>query len=186
MTILALDRVSLGVTDLAAARTDYAALLGCAPEGARFRLGNMALDLVEAPAAGLSQVCFAVADIAKTERLLAQRALAPQRQGGDLALPTGRTHGTPIGLTAMPTARAANAPPGGMTGLDHLVVGTPDQERAIVLYAGRLGLDLRLDRTNPDWGVRLLFFRCGDLVVEVAHRLGSAEADGPDRFYGFS
>jgi hypothetical protein len=28
---------------------------------------------------------------------------------------------------------------------------------------------MALDRSHPDWG-RLMFFRCGDLVVEVTHR----------------
>ncbi len=46
---------------------------------------------------------------------------------------------------------------------------------------------MALDRSHPDWG-RLMFFRCGDLVVEVTHRPGKgndkAEADAPDRLRG--
>jgi catechol 2,3-dioxygenase-like lactoylglutathione lyase family enzyme len=182
----ALDHVTLAVADLPRALGDYAALLGCEPDGNRFRLGNIALDLVAASAAGLAGITFATRDLAKAHRLLGQRALAPEQRDVAIALPVAQTYGIPIALT---TASAGNAPPadpGVMTGLDHLVIGTPDPERAIVLYAGRLGLDLRLDRSNPDWGMRLLFFRCGDLVVEVAHRLAGGATDGPDRFYGFS
>jgi hypothetical protein len=36
---------------------------------------------------------------------------------------------------------------------------------------------MALDRSHPDWG-RLMFFRCGDLIVEVTHRPGKpADAD---------
>jgi len=46
---------------------------------------------------------------------------------------------------------------------------------------------LELDRANVDWGVRLLFFRCGTLRIEIAHRLAYAgPADAPDTFYGLS
>ncbi len=62
----------------------------------------------------------------------------------------------------------ADAP---ITSMDHVVVSTSDPERAAALYGARLGLDMALDRSHPEWG-RLMFFRCGDLIVEVAHRPG--------------
>ena len=37
-----------------------------------------------------------------------------------------------------------------VSALDHVVVRTPNPERAIAFYAGRLGLDLRLDRSNEN------------------------------------
>ena len=55
--------------------------------------------------------------------------------------------------------------------MDHVVVSTPDPERAAALYGARLGLDMALDRSQPDWG-RLMFFRCGDLIVEVVAPAG--------------
>src|SRR6478736_5607941 len=73
-----------------------------------------------------------------------------------------------------------------VSALDHVVVRTPNPERAIAFYAGRLGLDLRLDRSNPEWGSRLLFFRCGDLVVEIAHDLKAGVSDAPDQLWGLS
>ena len=54
-----------------------------------------------------------------------------------------------------------------MLGLDHVVIRSPDMERAAALYGARLGLDMRLDREVR--GHRLMFFRCGDAVVEIAH-----------------
>ena len=71
-------------------------------------------------------------------------------------------------------------------GLDHVVVRTPDPERAAALYGARLGLDMRLDRSNAAWGSRLMFFRCGDLIVELAHDLKSGVSSGPDRLWGLS
>ena len=70
-----------------------------------------------------------------------------------------------------------------ITALDHVVVSTPDPERATALYGARLGLDMALDRSHPDWG-RLLFFRCGDLIVEVTHRPGKQEDPSRDRLRG--
>ena len=66
------------------------------------------------------------------------------------------------------------------------MIRSPNPERAIALYAGRLGLSLRLDRTEPAWGARLLFFRCGDLIIEMAHDLKAGIGDGPDRLWGLS
>ena len=36
------------------------------------------------------------------------------------------------------------------------------------------------------WGARLLFFRCGDLVVEIAHDLKKGVSDAPDQLWGLS
>ena len=75
---------------------------------------------------------------------------------------------------------SADAP---VTAMDHVVVSSADPERAAALYGARLGLDMALDRSHPDWG-RLMFFRCGDLIVEVVHR-PDANAD-KDKLWGLS
>ncbi len=83
--------------------------------------------------------------------------------------------------------RRRNAAIASVSGLDHIVVHTTNPERAVALYGGRLGLDLRLDRSNEQWGARQLFFRCGGAVVEVGasltaprgrRRTGSAASPG--------
>jgi catechol 2,3-dioxygenase-like lactoylglutathione lyase family enzyme len=66
------------------------------------------------------------------------------------------------------------------------VVVTPNPDRALALYGARLGLDLRLDRSNPAWGMRQLFFRCGEAVLEVGARLGEPVSDAPDRLGGLA
>jgi catechol 2,3-dioxygenase-like lactoylglutathione lyase family enzyme len=82
-----------------------------------------------------------------------------------------------------PIVAAADAVP---MGLDHVVVHTPNPDRALALYGARLGLDLRLDRSNPDWGARQLFFRCGDSVVEIGHGLKQGVSDAPDSLGGLA
>jgi catechol 2,3-dioxygenase-like lactoylglutathione lyase family enzyme len=73
-----------------------------------------------------------------------------------------------------------------VNGLDHVVVQTTNPERAVALYGGRLGLDLRLDRSNEQWGARQLFFRAGDAVVEVGASLKAPVSDAKDKFGGLA
>ena len=71
-----------------------------------------------------------------------------------------------------------------VSGLDHVVIRSPNPERAVALYGGRLGLDFALDRTNQDWGSRLLFFVCGGVRVEIGHSLAKGVSDLPDSLWG--
>jgi catechol 2,3-dioxygenase-like lactoylglutathione lyase family enzyme len=51
--------------------------------------------------------------------------------------------------------------------IDHLVLRTVDAAACIDLFAGKLDLRLALDKTVPEWGGRMLFFRAGKLTLEV-------------------
>lgn len=74
-----------------------------------------------------------------------------------------------------------------VSGLDHIVIQTPNPDRAVANYAGRLGLRLALDRTFPDLGARLLFFRVGDVTLEMMQQLApEADQSGPDALWGLS
>jgi catechol 2,3-dioxygenase-like lactoylglutathione lyase family enzyme len=84
-------------------------------------------------------------------------------------------------LTASPKTTVAP-----VESLDHVVIATPDPERAAALYGARLGLPMALDRTNPDWGTRLMFFHCGGTVLEVSHRLKDGRGEGPDSIWGLA
>src|SRR5699024_293426 len=79
-----------------------------------------------------------------------------------------------------PSPRRDEGPSRGATPLrlDHVVVSATDATRAAADYGARLGLDLRLDR-DTGFGVRGLFFRCGDAGVEVV--VPDAGAGGGDR-----
>jgi catechol 2,3-dioxygenase-like lactoylglutathione lyase family enzyme len=135
---------------------------------------------------GLASLCFRTDDIARMHRRLDRVALKPEaiaavesRDGvTDTVLhwqrtraATDTTRGVRLFFLELAQSRPlspaiADAP---MIGLDHIVVATQDPERAAALYGARLGLDLALDRSHTDWG-QLMFFRCGDLIVEVVHR----------------
>jgi catechol 2,3-dioxygenase-like lactoylglutathione lyase family enzyme len=196
-----LDHIVLAVPSLDAAAAGYRLLLGRHADAASFQLANVRLDLrnLDEPAAeGLSALAFAVADVEKARRLLQQRALSvTQSDTGDtssvLQIASAATHGAAISVVARSHEAVARSPllagtdeAGAVASLDHVVIRSPNPERAVALYAGRLGLSLRLDRTEPEWGVRLLFFRCGDLIIEVAHDLKGGIGDGPDRLWGLS
>ena len=153
---------------------------------------------------GLASICFRVGDIAKIHRRLDRLALKPDAvadvegrdttSGATLAwkrtrAATEMTRGVRMFFLELASERplspvTAMAP---VTALDHVVISTEDPERAAALYGARLGLDMALDRSHPDWGARLMFFRCGDLVVEIVHRPSGPSADVThDKLWGLS
>jgi len=86
---------------------------------------------------------------------------------------------------ALPQISARGA--GAVTSLDHLVINTPNPERAVALYGARLGLRFALDRTAQEWKTRFLFFRLGGLTLEVIHRLDQAHVlNDPDTIWGLT
>jgi catechol 2,3-dioxygenase-like lactoylglutathione lyase family enzyme len=191
--IHALDHIVLAAHDVDAATTAYETLLGRSRDDrAAFHLANLSLVIAQPTAGvaeGLAAIAFAVSDLDKALRLAARRGLsaaAPDADGA--ALSTEATHGVGIRLVERPAATdpRPSATSAAMSGLDHVVIRSPNPDRAVALYAGRLGLDLRLDRSNPDWGSRLLFFRCGDLIVEIAHDLKAGVTNAPDELWGLS
>jgi catechol 2,3-dioxygenase-like lactoylglutathione lyase family enzyme len=152
---------------------------------------------------GLASLCFRVAGIDKFHRRLKRLGLAPEDvtpsgstnaiDGATLSWMRTRaameaTHGTRLFFLEPAGERpgseaTARAP---IVGLDHVVIATDQPERAAALYGARLGLDMALDLSRPDWGARLMFFRCGDLVVEIVHHLNEAISNNPDRLWGLS
>lgn len=87
---------------------------------------------------------------------------------------------------AWPLSEPVDSEAAAVTQLDHVVIHTANPDRALAIYGAKLGLDLRLDRSNADWGVRQLFFRCGDAVVEMGASLKAPASDAPDRFGGLA
>jgi catechol 2,3-dioxygenase-like lactoylglutathione lyase family enzyme len=151
---------------------------------------------------GLASLCFRTPDIAGMHRRLDRLALKPEpiaeaesrdtATGAILAwqrtrAATEATRGVRLFFLELAkerprSAATADAP---MAALDHVVVSTADPERAAALYGARLGLDMALDRSHPDWG-RLMFFRCGDLIVEVVQRPGANANQAQDKLWGLS
>jgi catechol 2,3-dioxygenase-like lactoylglutathione lyase family enzyme len=151
---------------------------------------------------GLASICFRVDDIAKMHRRLERLALKPDEvadveshnSGSGSTLhwkrtraATDLTRGVRMFFLELAderphSAAISDAP---ILGLDHVVISTGDGERAASLYGARLGLDMALDRSHPDWG-RLMFFRCGDLIVELVQRVGAIDENGRDKLWGLS
>jgi len=67
---------------------------------------------------------------------------------------------------------------GVISSLDHIVITTSNPDRAVANYGARLGLRFALDRTAEQWNTRFLFFRIGDLTLEIIHTLDSEQALG--------
>jgi catechol 2,3-dioxygenase-like lactoylglutathione lyase family enzyme len=151
---------------------------------------------------GLASICFATPDIAKMHRRLDRLTLKPEpvaevesrdaASGATLSwkrtrAATAATHGVRLFFLQLAKPRPRSVPTAAapITALDHVVISTADPERSAALYGARLGLDMALDRSHPEWG-RLMFFRCGDLIVEIAHRPGRDTDPAHDRLYGLS
>lgn len=130
---------------------------------------------------GLKSLVFGASDIermhVRCERVgLAPEAIAENAGARSFRASTERTHGVRVFFMQ----REEQRDPGRAAGLDHVVIRTPDTERAAALYGARLGLDMRLDRDVM--GRRLMFFRCGDAIVEIIHD----ETLGRDTLWGLS
>jgi catechol 2,3-dioxygenase-like lactoylglutathione lyase family enzyme len=149
---------------------------------------------------GLASLCFRTDDIAKMHRRLDRLTLKPEpiaevesrdaASGATLSWKRTRaasdaTRGIRLFFLERSKERPRSVPTAAspITAMDHVVVATPDPERAAALYGARLGLDMALDRSHPEWG-RLMFFRCGDLIVEVSHRPGKPAVGADDRLRG--
>jgi len=156
--------------------------------------------VLDAQGEGLASICFRTGDIAKMHRRLERLTLKPEAiaevESRDAA--SGATLSWKRTRTATEASRgirlfflerdkerplSVRTTAAAITALDHVVVSTSDPERAAALYGARLGLDMALDRSHPDWG-RLMFFRCGDLIVEVTHRPGKQADTTQDKLYG--
>jgi len=159
-------------------------------------------NVISTSGEGLASICFSTSDIAKMHRRLDRLALKPDAivdvesqnsvSGAVLHWKRSRaatelTRGVRMFFLQLmrerPRSAATAASP--VIGLDHVVVTTEDPERAAALYGARLGLDMALDRTHQDWG-QLMFFRCGDLIVEVVKRPVAGGDQAHDKLWGLS
>jgi catechol 2,3-dioxygenase-like lactoylglutathione lyase family enzyme len=170
-----LDSVQIGAADPADAARAYALVLGVAPvagdgAAARFQLRRGAVEIVPGEP-GLRAVTF-VAEADDTAPWPAEPAAF---------------HGLPVRIGAAAAAAPEATAPGTADGIDHVVVQTPDADRAIALWRDRLGLRLAFDRAFPERGLRLVFFRSGGVTLEFATPHPALPPGGePDRLYGVS
>ena len=178
---------------------DNATLELMAPDGESEAASRIRTLLAE-QGEGLASLCFRSDDITRLHRRLDRLALKPEPvaevesrddvSGATLSwkrtrTATEATRGVRMFFLelANPRPLSVRTVPASITAMDHVVVSTADPERAAALYGARLGLDMALDRSHPEWG-RLMFFRCGDLIVEVTSKPGKADETKPDRLRG--
>ncbi len=159
-------------------------------------------DVIKTSGEGLASICFQTSDIVKMHRRLDRVALKPDQiievenrdplsgavlQWKRTRASTDLTRGVRMFFLELagerPRSVATSDTP--VLGLDHVVISTEDSERAAALYGARLGLDMALDRTHQDWG-QLMFFRCGDLIVELVRRPGGSADQLHDKLWGLS
>ncbi len=138
-------------------------------------------DLVETDGPGLKSIAFAVENMDRWHTLLSRRGLEPsdisersenERSWRSCRIPDENTAGIKTFFVEedhrIPSKSVAEDC---VHTMDHFVIATPNIERTLSHYGARLGLDLRLDRTHPEWGVHFLFFKTGGLIFEIVNRL---------------
>ncbi|MEL6858795.1 MAG: VOC family protein [Pseudomonadota bacterium] len=172
-----------------------------APSGA----GEVADKLRQMTASGpkLTTLVYRSDDVAGDHHLMTRRGLSPseiregqsqdqdsgaQRAWQRFRIPDDKMAGVKTFLI-QPKSPLAPRPagPGAATALDHLVINTPNPERAVATYGARLGLRFALDRAAEQWNTRFLFFRVGGLTLEVIHRLGEDHApEDSDSIWGLT
>jgi catechol 2,3-dioxygenase-like lactoylglutathione lyase family enzyme len=162
-----------------------------------FEIAGVGLELEVAGAGereGVAGLVFAVDDLEASAEDLAARgiALGPPREesgGRRSALDSGSTRGISLELWQGAGAPSSQSSVDSVEveALDHVVVMTADHAAAIRLFGEALGLRLALDRSFPERGVRLLFFRTAGVTIEVGGPLEAPEEPEPiDRFYGLA
>lgn len=175
------DRIIIAVQDLDDAIAQYQQLLGASahPAGtasggraAWLALPNTVIELVQraVECAVITGIAFGNASSGAVDVPLANsRELELYLCDGSATADFRRRH-------------PAAAPP--LLRVDHLVLRTADADGCIELFANQLGLRLALDRTVPEWGGRMLFFRAGKLTLEIIEAVAGHEGD--DFFWGIA
>ena len=201
-----LDHLVLLTQDFLSAVQDYQILLGFKPDEfanrhgfqtALFQTGNTGLEimapqseaaltrtdeiLAKSPSK-LTSLAFGAPDLAEAHRILGRRGGEPSEISESFRLSDIICAGVKTFIVSEKT------PPSDKNiYLDHLVINTPNPDRAIAHYGARLGIRFALDRANEDWCARFLFFKLDDIVLEVIHRTGQKHDPlAPDELWGLT
>jgi len=201
-----LDHFVLLTRDFHSAVKDYQVLLGFKPDKfenrhgfqtALFRTGNIGLEIMAPQSAAalsrtdeilakasskLTSLAFGAPDLTEAHRILGRRGGEPSEISSSFRLSNTICAGVKtfiVSEKALPLDKNIC--------LDHLVINTPNPDRAIAHYGARLGIRFALDRANEDWGIRFLFFKLDDIVLEVIHRSGQKHDPlAPDEPWGLT
>ena len=153
--------VELAVDDASGSVAAYRRFFGRDAAAFQYDTTNAAVRLDGARST--HRVLFGVDDVASWQTLLQRRGLEVHSSD---AVTVG-VDGLPVGVTEDRTPRAHDgAGADDILGIDHLVFQAAGRDHAVALFGASLGLDFRLDRPVSD-GLRQLFFRADDLIIEV-------------------
>lgn len=180
---------------------------------ALFKIGETALKIVSPPknregtfnkvefeeqsSGRVSSYAFATDNIEETHRVIKRRGLDPteivdqEYFGQQRRKFTCKNVNMSVDVDAIESVSnfnsASEKPESEIQSLDHLVVDTPNVDRALATYGARMGFRLALERNAPEWKVHFLFFRIGSITFEVVHRFGvDHQIHELDRPFGFS
>ena len=204
--IIGLHAVQISVADVDSAAADYQRILGKPPSSCHvdgglasvdFALDNTILRLVaSSEPLGLERLDFLVTDINYWRSRLGRLGISvDETQSGDtlLVIQKPSARGLGLALTQVDSGThdtssddVSNADASNVRGLDHAVISSGNGDLTAALLGAKLQLDMRLDLTSPEWDARLLFFRCGDLIVEVFQSLSSDILGTSDAFFGLT
>jgi hypothetical protein len=158
------DRIVMAVPDLQAAAEQYRQLfdvlpfIGESPQGeplARWGLPNTVVELLQCT----------------VDRPRLQGIVFNLPEAGQVESPAVNTMGIDIrlgdGCSTADFRRLQAQAQSTVLSVDHVVLRTDDAQACIELFNGELGIRLALDKTVPEWGGRMLFFRAGKLTLEV-------------------
>jgi methylmalonyl-CoA epimerase len=120
-------------------------------------------------------------------------ATGNKRQWRNAMVPVSATNGVRMFFIehrsppdALPMAPVTSEGGAHVTRMDHAVILSPDLESAKKYWGDVLGARLALDRTFPERNTRILFFRLGDVTVEISGGAQQTEEGigKPDRLWG--
>jgi catechol 2,3-dioxygenase-like lactoylglutathione lyase family enzyme len=155
------ERIIIEVPDVAAATEEYAQLLGSFQtdgDSSAMPLDNVAIELSKSDQPGPARI----AGLAFLDD-----SLAPGESVKIADPPRGLNLHRVAQRTSQRTAMDSGA---GISAVDHVVLMTKDADDCIARFGEKgLGLRLALDQLVPEWGGRMLFFRAGQLTLEVIH-----------------
>ena len=174
------DRIIINVPDLAAAIIQYEQLLGVASvprvtsrgaAAAWLGLPNVLIELVQCKleSAAIGAIAFSSdsageGDGSIVNPLQLELLLCNDRESADFRREYPRCQSD--------------------LRVDHLVLRTGSAQACIELFSDQLGIRLALDKTVPEWGGRMLFFRAGKITLEVIE--SDREQAGSDFFWGIA
>lgn len=215
--ILAIDHLTISVADIDKETANYSLLLDTPPVRHRsqdgkarsvFQTRNVAVHLVASnQPRGLEAVCFEVDSLERLHRRL-ERVAIPSTESL-VATADSSQEAQVLRVSASDATRGIqlsfreknnNDQGNGSAlagGLDHIVIASQNSQGTAFLLGSQLALDMRMDMSRREWKARLMFFRCGDLIVEVFERLEDLESPSlaaqarsdeseQDSFYGLT